>query len=511
VTPAGQDGSSPLDTARRDELRGRSVRSGFVQLGAQMGQLVVMVASGMVLARLLTPADFGLLAMVTAITGLGYKIQHFGLPQAAVQHDEFSEEQAAALFWRTIELTAVGALGMALSAPLMVRFYEEPRLALIVLVFALAFAVRGLTAVHESVLMRRLRFGVLAAANLTAWTVGAAVGIALAWAGFGYRALVVQALVFAGVHTAMIWWRVEWRPGPRPPWSGEGGMASLLRYGSNLTGYRVLEYIARNMDRVLVGVVQGPQSLGFYDAAYRWSSYPMMQIATPLANVALAGLARVRHDPDAYRRSCRSGFLPLFSVLLPALVFFVVEAERTIFLLLGDQWGPAIPLFRILCVAGIGYSVTQVTKWLFLVEGKTGRQVRWGFFYLPVMALCIVSGSPWGARGVAIGFAVGTWLTMPTAVWAALRDSTLRQRDLYAVALRPATAAVVAAAATLLLDVVRPGAIVGVGGAQTLVRQLMVFGVVFLGAWLSIPGGRDRLREVVELLRSALPGSPRRV
>lgn len=507
---AGDDESPVLEDARRDELRGRSVRSGFVQLGAQMGQLIIMVGSGMILARLLTPSDFGLLAMVTAITGLGQKLQHFGLPQAAVQHDEFSHEQAAALFWRTIELTALGALLMALSAPLMVRLYGEPRLALIVLVFAAAFAVRGLTAVHESVLMRRLRFGALAAANLTAWIVSASLGIVLALAGFGYRALLAQALVFAAVHTAAIWWHVGWRPGPRPPWSGEGGMDSLLRYGSNLTGYRVLEYIARNADRVLVGAVQGPQSLGFYDAAYRWSSYPMMQIATPLSNVALAGLARVRHDAAAYRRSCRSGFLPLFSVLLPALVFFVVEAERTIFLLLGDQWGPAIPLFRILCVAGVGYSVTQVAKWLFLIEGKTGRQVRWGLFYLPVMALSILAGLPWGATGVAIGLAGGTWLTMPTAVWSVLRDSTLRQRDLYAVVLRPGVAAVVAGAVTVALDSIRPGAVLGVDGAFTLARQLAVFGLVFLGAWLAIPGGRDRLREVVDLLRSARPGAARR-
>lgn len=502
MTPHTRTGPGDEDRA---ELRGRSVRSGFAQLSAQAGQLVLMIGSGMVLARLLTPTDFGLLAMVTAVTGLADSVQHFGLPQAAIQHDDFTDRQATALFWRTLELSALGAVVMALSAPLLVRFYDEPRIAGIVVVFAGAFAIRGFTAVHEVVLMRRLRFGGLAMANLTAWLVAVAVGIGLAWTGAGYWALVIQALVFALVRTGAIWWRVRWRPGPRPRLRGDRTIDAHFRYGTDLTAFRVLGYAGRNVDRVVVGLVQGAQSLGFYDAAYRWARYPVRQVAEPLSNVALASLARVRHDPDAYRRSCRSGLLPIFSLIVPALIFFTLEAERTIFLLLGDQWGPSIPLFRILCVSGVAYAVTQVTKWLFMVEGRTAQQLRWGLAYFPAMALATLAGVPWGTTGVALGFTAGTWLMMPTGVWAALRESSFRPLDLYAVAARPALAGVAAAAVTAGLDVLWPGAVLGVAGAVTLARQGVVFTLALLVAWLAIPGGRERLRELVALLSSALP------
>lgn len=492
------------DSGPHADLRGRSVRSGAVQLAAQAAKLVLLMASGMILARLLAPRDFGLLAMVTAVTGLADHIRHFGLPQAVVQGERLSRDQAHALFWHGLRLTGGVAAAMVVAAPIMAFVYGEPRVVAIMCVFAGLFAIQGLTIVHEGVLMRRLAFGTLAFADLTAMTASVVAGVAMALGGWGYWALVMQTVVYAGLRTALVAWRGHWASGPRTGQDSSADLQSFRGYGSNLTRYKVLEYAARNVDRVLVGAVHGSRPLGFYDAAYRWSLYPLNQVAGPLSGVALASLSRVRHEADGYRRAFRAGLLPFFSVVIPALVFFGVEGERVILLLLGDQWGAAVPLFRVLCLSGVAASLIRVSRWLFLVHGTTARQVRWGLAYLPVMAASAAAGLPWGPLGVACGFTVGNWLMVPSAVTSSLRDSHLTIGDVVAVTTRPAAAAAVAALVTAATGLIWPSATLGPTGALALARQGVIFSATLLAMWIAIPGGRQRLREAVELLSESL-------
>lgn len=508
--PTRHDGPWIQDGDRGD-LRERSVRSGALQLGAQAAKLALLMASGMILARLLTPRDFGLLAMVTAVTGLAEHIRLFGLPEALVHGDRVSWSQARALFRHGMRLTLAVAAAMLLAAPVLAWIYGESRVVAIMAAFAAIFAVRGLVIIHEGVLMRGLRFGALAFADVTSMALGMATGIGAAAAGWGYWSLVVQAAVLALIRTVLVGWRAGWRLGGGSPSPAPADVRSHTGYGSDVTRYRVLEYAARNVDRVLVGAVEGSRSLGFYDAAYRWSLYPLDQVAGPLSGVVLASLSRVRHDGPAYRRAFRTGLLPFFTVVMGGLVFFAVEGQRVILLLLGDQWDPAVVLFRVLCVSGVAASLIRVSRWLFLVHGTTARQVRWGLVYLPVMVVTTAAGLPWGALGVACGYTVGTWLMMPSAVSSSLRDSALEVGDVMAVAVRPAVSAAAAAGPTLWMAQAWPGPVAGVEGALVLLRQGVTFGAIFALVWLALPGGLARASDGWGLLSTVLrrdrPGS----
>lgn len=507
IGPPGPD--RVFEPVPPDELRARSAQSGVARLIGQGAQLALMVGAGMALARLLTPEDFGILAMVTVVTGAAESVRHFGLPQAAVQADDLSHEVATDVFWRGLRLSGLVMLAMAASAPLVAGLYREPRVTWVLVILSVGFGIRSLTAMHEALLMRRLRFGVLAIVEAGAWAVAVTVGIGLALLGAGYVALVVQALVLDVTRSLGVRWAMPWRPGGVASFRRGMEAAALFTYGWDVTRYKLLAYIGRNVDRLVVGLAQGAAPLGYYDAAYRWSRYPMDQVAGPLASVALASLARVRHDPESYRRACTVGLLPVVTVIIGALAFFAVEAERTIFVLLGDQWAPAVPIFRILCVCGVGATVIRMAKWLFLVEGNTASQLRWGLAYFPVTALCSVAGLRWGSVGVAVGYTVGTWAMAPAAVSTALRGSELRTRDLYAIFVRPAFAAVLAAGATVALERWLQGAVHGVSGAVVLTRQAILFVAVFSATWLLLPGGRERLRDMVDLLKLARPGSCR--
>lgn len=497
------DPSLPPFVPRR-ELRGRSIQSGLIQLSSRAAQLILLVGSGVLLARLLPPSDFGLVAMVTAVVGIAESVRHFGLPQAMLYRAELTRRQADAVFWRTLELTAMASLAMCLAAPLLALFFDEFRVIGIMLVFALSFAVRGSTAVQEATLMRRLQFGGIAVADVGSLFVSTATGLFLAWTGAGYWALVIQVLVLSVTRSVALWWGAGWRPGGRPSREEKHAAQGLLAYGSDLTRFQVISYAANNIDRVCVGFFSGSQSLGFYDTAYRWSLYPLQQFYTPLTNVALAGLSRVREDPIAYLRAVRIAVLPVLTLVIPTLVFLVVEAERFILVLLGDQWGPAVPLFRVLCIAAVGGTVTKICGWLYLVEGRTASLLRWGRTFLPVVILFVTIGVKWGPLGVAIGYAVGTWAVMPLAVFRCLKESTLRTKDLLGTVGRPGTAAALATAAVVLLDGMAPASTVGAAGAVALLRQATVFVAVATAAWIAMPGGGARAGELFAALRDGV-------
>jgi O-antigen/teichoic acid export membrane protein len=509
LTTAGHSLAPPPDphdetlvpAATADELPGRSVQSGLAQLGSHSLQVVLLIGSGMAMARLLRPIDFGLLAMVSTLTSFVESFRHFGLPQAALHRDDLTQSQISAVFWHVARLTSLTVLAMLLAAPLLALFYGEARLIAITACLSLAVAVRGSTAVHETLLMRRLQFSGLVRVELAALAVSLTVGLSLAVAGAGYWALVAQASVLAAAHAGALWWSVPWRPARRQARPlQDPAVRELFGYGRNVTRFQMLTHIGRNTDRVVVGYFSGASSLGFYDAAYRWSLYPIQQVLAPLTNVAVASLSRVRGDAETYRIACRRALLPVFSVLIPVLAFLALEADGFIRILLGEQWLPAIPLFRILCIGAIGSSIIKITRWLFLAEGQTARQLRWGLVFTPVMVVVTLLGVPWGPVGVAVGYTAGTWLMVPSAVRTCLRESVLRPRDIYSVATRPAIAAVTAAALTWLAGEALPG---GMEPLPAFLLDAFVFGAVYVVGWLAQPQGPERARELMAMLKHA--------
>jgi len=247
----------------------------------------------------------------------------------------------------------------------------------------------------------------------------------------------------------------------------------------------------------VVGYLFGARQLGFYDSAYRWSITTSQQIYTPLQNVAVSGLSRLQHDPHAFRNAARRGLLPVFSAIIPALVLLAIEARAVILLLLGPQWEPSVPLFRMLCIGAIANALAKTVNWLYLAEGRTRRQMRWGFVTLPVFAVAVLVGSRWGPLGVATGFAVANWLVAIPEILYCLRGSHLPAIDYAAAAGRPVAAATLAAAVVL--------ATFGVSDDLRIVR-LALTSAVFLGVyaatWFLLPGGRGAANLILTLIRS---------
>jgi len=495
-------GDDAADTARR------SARGGAMMFAAGLVQLLVAVLTTMVLARLLTPADFGLFAMATVALALAGPVRDFGLPFAIVHAPTLDAARLDTLFRVNALLAFALTLSVCAMAPLVGRWFGEPGLVSIVVVLATGVGVRALANVQLGVLTRALRHDLIALCNTVAAIAGASVGIALALVDLGVLALLGQQWVTFAVQALVLWFAAGRRATPsRSPAAGESAgeaageaegagagppSASPLRalgaYARRLSAARLIAEGTAMSDRLIVGRVAGATALGFYQSALRWVTVPLVQLLQPFKSVVVAGFSRLRHDRHAYRRFAAQAFAAVQSLVLPTFAFLALSAAPLIEVLLGDQWRAAIPLMRLLAIAMLFESVDRMANWICLGEGRTRLRLYWNLSVAPLIVGALLIGSHWGVEGVASAFAlVRAALAAPSMI-CVLRGSPLRHRDVWGGLWRPS----IATAAALLVVLTRVAWLPGEGWPAALVLAIDAgaFAVVYVGVWLALPEGR---------------------
>ncbi|MGH9333366.1 MAG: lipopolysaccharide biosynthesis protein, partial [Vicinamibacteria bacterium] len=360
----------------KTDIRRRSVRGGAFTLTSQLGRAALHLASTAILARLLTPGDFGLVAMATALTAFLYLFREMGLSTATVQRAEVNHGQISTLFWINLGMGALmGVVLIALARPI-AWFYQRPDLTNVVLVLALALPLGALAVQHRALLQRQMRFGVLGAIELTSVMTGTVAAIALALSGAGYWSLVAMPLATELVSSVGTWIACGWRPGlPRRG----SGVRAMLGFGGNLAAFNLVNYLARNLDNILIGKFLGPGPLGQYSRAYGLLMMPLRQVNAPLGAVAVPALSRLADSPERYQRGYCDVLQKTQMLLLPGIAFLMVCADWVIFLVLGPQWRDAAAIFAFLGLAGITQPLTNTTGWLFITQGRSCEKLRCGF------------------------------------------------------------------------------------------------------------------------------------
>lgn len=487
--------------ALQANLTRRSVQSGVVAIAAQPIKLVIGLVGTAVLARLLVPADFGLLAMAQPLLSLVDSLSNLGLETATVQRQDLNQEQASAIFWLSLKVNALVIGGMVLCGPLLSRFYGQPELTAMVLCLAIGASSLCLSFQHMSLLKRQMKFELLTTVEVVAMGLSTAVAIAAAWYGLGYWALVLQLTVLQVVKGIAYWLVCDWRP---QRLSGDSSfktdLRSTLSYGANLTGFRVISRLGMKMDRVLLGYSGGASALGFYSMAYQWAYFPFWQLYYPLFDVAVSSLSRSLAEPERYRLYCRRGLMLIFAVCMPALAYLFVTADAVTRLMLGDQWLAMIPMFRVLLVAVFVGAMYRVTKWIYVSSGETQRQFHWSLIHTPVMIVATVIGLRWGAFGVAVGYTVSMCLLSYPAVVHCVHKSPITLGDFLGALYRPAIASLISAVLLYLAILALPEVSIL---ALALAIQGLIYGFFYIGIWLLLPGGYREAQAMVQLVLKA--------
>jgi O-antigen/teichoic acid export membrane protein len=461
-------------------LRGQAVRGGAVTGVALVVKLVLNVASTVLLARLLTPADYGLFAIVTGVTGIIEVFRDGGLSLATIQRDLISGEQQTTLFWLNVALGA-GLMLLTLGlTPLITHLYYEPRLAGIMASLAVTFLIGGLGVQHQALLRRQLRFGAAAIIDIASISAGALVAVLLAWRGFGYWALVGMAISSALISTVAAWLVVPWRPGRAAPFAV---VRPQLAFGGNIIGTRLVLQFVRTSPSILLGAYWGPVTVGIYQRAYALLMYAVDQIQGPVATVLLPLLSRLQKEPERQKEMFLSAYRAIVSLMVPIVVTCAVYSEEIVALMLGSQWTETAAVFRWLALGGIAVALNSSQGLLLFAMGRADICFRMGLIDAVSVVIGYAAGVRFGALGVAVGFCTAKLLlTVPLTV-ATFRQTLVGWRDIAGAVRAPLLASGSAALAGGLLKyalvgTLRPPLLAVVGGGATLViyAAVLLFG-----------------------------------
>jgi O-antigen/teichoic acid export membrane protein len=480
----------------KNDLAGRSARGGAVTLSAQVLKFVISTAATIVLARMLTPQDYGLIGMVVIITNFVGMFQYMGLSTATVKWAELSHPQVSTLFWINVGLSAAIMVVTVACGPLLAWFYKEPRLIGITAGYAVSILLTGLYIQHEAILIRQMRFAAVAIVEIGAIALGLSAAIVAAWYGAGYWALVVNMLVMTVATLVGIWVACGWWPGL--PVRGSG-VRAMLSYGGDLTGFNFMSYFARNMDNLLIGRFWGAYQLGVYSRAYQMLLTPVQQINSPVVAVAIPALSRLADSPDRYRAAYLKILEKVAMITMPGVAFMIAMSNWLVLFLLGSQWQESGRIFMLLGIAAIIQPVARTTLWLFTTQGRSREIFKWGVMSAAIAVVSIVAGLPWGATGVAASYAVtDLCISTPLLFWYVGRRGPVRQGDLYRT-IAPAVGAAVCS--LIVLFVSRPWLEMFQHLSTRLIIAFAMTIAVSLLVFAALPAGRLAMRSSKEMLK----------
>ena len=425
------------------DLKQKIVLGGIAKICAQATNFTLRVGSLMILARLLDPRDFGLVAMVTTVTGVVNLFRDFGLSTASVQRTTITDDEISTLFWINLLCGGVLTSLVLVAAPIIARFYHEPRLVLVTVTLSASFLINAAGVQHSALLERQMRFTALAAIETFSLVFSIAVGIGMAAHGFGPWALVGMTLAASLCSSASVWVAAPWIPGrPRP----HSGIRSMLRFGGTVTLNNLVAYVAYNLDKVLLGRFWGADALGIYGRAYQLINLPTENLNSAVGGVTFSALSRVKEDTRRLKSYFLKGYSLVVALTLPVTLVCALFADDLIVLILGQKWSEVTPIFRLLAPTILVFGMINPMWWLLLSLGLVGRSLRIAVALTPIVIAGYLVGLPHGPKGVALGYSLAMTLwVVPHLAWC-VHGTVISFRDILGAVGRPLLSALVAAA-----------------------------------------------------------------
>ncbi|KAF2419638.1 hypothetical protein B2K11_04135 [Microbacterium sp. B35-30] len=479
-----------------------AVRGASHTLTAQLGRVVLQIATTVILARLLEADDFGLFAMVSAFTGVALVIGDFGLSLAAVQARELGRAVHSNLFWINLSLGCGLFAVYWLGAYPLAAFYNEPLVVAVTQGLAFVFLINGFSAQMRVNAIRQMRFGQIALVDFGAQIGALTGGIVLALVGAEYWALVgaqiAQAIVAAIGLTIVGRWLPGW-PNRR------GSIRAMAGFGAHTSAAQILSYAAGTVDKILIGRFIGPSSLGYYDRAFQLLQLPMTQLLSPLTNIAVPILSKVDADDQRLARTARSIAL-ILSYGFGTLLFLIIAlATPVVEIALGHDWSPSVPILQILCIGGLFQAIGYLYFWLFLSRGLTAMQLRYSVIGRSIQIALIVACVPLGVLGVAGGVVAGQAINWLILTVFALRHTGVAVKVMLSAMWRPIVANLVVAGAVSLAGTFWLSSMLAVVWlAIGLALYTALFAVILI-----VPAFRGDVAHVLRIVRSRGAQLPR--
>ena len=380
---------------------------------------VIRQGSGLVvtiiLARLLSPEDFGLIAMIIVLTGFADVLSELGFGAALIQRKEIDSAHLSSVFWLNLATGSLLTVFFIAAAPLISSFYREPLLKPVTMILSLNFMVGSFKIVQLSLLQRKMAFKTIARIEIISVIVSGIAAISMAVSGFGVWSLVARVLLFTVISMMLTWVFSDWRP--EVLWDKKS-LKDLMGFSSHYLGFNVLNYWIRNIDNLIVGRFIGSRALGIYSRAYTLMVMPVSQVSAVITRVMFPALSSIQDEKEKVKGIYLRAIKMIALITFPIMVIFFVLAEPMILVLLGDKWSGVILILQILAFEGIRQVVGTTVGWIYNSQGRTDIQFKWGVFSGIVRLTAFIIGLRWGIVGVASAYVISGYLVLWYPSWA---------------------------------------------------------------------------------------------
>jgi PST family polysaccharide transporter len=414
--------SRALDTDHL--LTGLGIRSANGVALSVLGQcvsIVLQTLNAALMARLLTPDDFGVAALATSVTGLVGLFTDLGLSVASVQMRELDQNTASALFAVNILAGLIGMMLCFSFAMPAAWVFHDRRVFWAILAFGCIVPAAAAAVQHNAVLVRGMRWWSVQSIGIASLVAGVLVGaVAAAVLNAGFWALIAASAATALTRLVLLWIACPWRPSRVREWASA---RSAVNFGAYMTGFNLTNFLARQVDIVLIGWLWGAAETGLYSRAYQLMLLPMNAISGPLGGIFVPALSRLQSDPARWRDAFMRVYLVSAIAGCAFASVFIVSAEHIINLVYGPNWQDTIAIFRWLSWSMISTFPMGAMAWAFVSLGNSKAMFHWGLLSFVVLAVVFALALPYGALGMAKAFTIAIWGMTPACFHLALGKS----------------------------------------------------------------------------------------
>lgn len=390
--------------------------SGAIAVGLKWKMVTQVVSEGsrvllvLCLARLLSPADYGVAGMAMVCVSFAGLFTDPALGTALVQRRTISEADRSTVFWTTCVIGAIAMLiGFAISGYVADIFHQH-EVKKLFMVLSVTLFVSGLSVTQMSLLMRELAYRSIEIREIVATVLAMVCALVVAFLGYGPWAIIANMFVFTVASTALVWFMSPWRPHFT---FSRASLFDLGGFGLGIYGARFLSWGNSNMDNTLVGRYLGAAPLGAYALAYNVMYVPITRIASPLATVFSPAYARMQHDPDRLRLAWLRSKRVISCLLAPAFAVTIVVAPDLIPVVFGSKWHAAVVPTQLLSLAGLAQTLVGMHWAVLTALKKPGTLLRVNIVVSFVTIGAFVAGLPYGIVGVSAFYAGARWLLIP--------------------------------------------------------------------------------------------------
>jgi PST family polysaccharide transporter len=389
------------------DLKNKVKKSLIWTFGDQIVTQIVFVLFGIFLARILSPAVFGVVGMVTMFTNFAALFIDMGFGVALIQKKEADNEHFSSVFWLNLGIGCFLYLLFFFLAPLFSIFFHQPQLTILVRVICLSFIISSLTSVQSNLLVRELKFKQKVLFNWISVILGYSVAFFLALNGYGVWAVVWMTLVTATSNSLLYWISSDWRPSFL---FNKNKIKELSKFGFNVLGDTSVNYWSRNFDNFIIGRVLGSTQLGLYTRAYSLMLLPLRNISSVITKVMFPAFSKKQDDVASIKRHYLQIIKYISSVTFPAMIGLSLVSREFVLLFFGKNWIGMIPVLAILSLVGAVQSIFSLNGMIYNSLGKAHIAFKVSLLVNVVLIIAFTIGVNFGIVGMAWSYLIASVL-----------------------------------------------------------------------------------------------------